>query len=361
MAQFKKVMIYFVIYALFLQLGLAYMIPTKAVYNERLSYDAVKDRPTNIEAVFEQVKKIIDEEKLKDYVVILGDSVGYSNPGPAESSFAYFLNGKAQKQSKHFRVFNLSMPAMQTGDIYTVLLKMKEYGISSDHVIINIVYAGFVRRNPDPPSVFWLKDQLKEIDEKTYNHVEKQLLGNKKVEENFIKKKFGKAKEYMYENVAIFKYKDYIQAYAIERFNKVRGKLLCREDIKPWFQKSFLKDLLKQPMYQRDFSDESFIMDETNLQIYFLDKIIALQKDKDTLVFLAAMNDELLEKNVSKPGFQENMNRIDLYFKDKPVEYINFNKKVDYNLFSDHVHLTPKGYQILSEKLWDVLIKWDID
>ncbi|QXM05317.1 SGNH/GDSL hydrolase family protein [Crassaminicella indica] len=361
MKQFKRIILYFLLYALIIQFGLEYVIPVQAVYNDRLSYDAVKNRPTNIEAVFEQVKRIIDQENLKDYVIILGDSVGYSNPGPAESSLAHFLNEKAKKYGKSFRVFNLSMPAMQTGDIYTVLLKMKEYGISSDHLIINIIYAGFVARNPDPSPVFWLKDQLKEVDPNAYYHIEKQLIANEKVEENIIKKKLKNAKNIMYENIAVFKYKDYIQAYLIDKFKSLKGNIVEREDIKPWYEKEFLKDLLKQPMYQREFSDIAFVMDESNPQIYFLNKIIQLQKDKDTLIFLAAMNDELLKDNTSKIGFQENLNKIDAYFKNKPVTYINFNKKIDYNLFSDHVHLTPEGYEILAEKLWNEIVKWNIN
>ena len=117
-----------------------------------MNYDMVKNRTTNIDAVLEQVKLIIEKEHLKDYIVILGDSVAYSSPGSSNSSLAYYLNEMAKKEGKHFLVLNLAMPAMQTGDIYTMLLKMKQHGISNDHVIINVTYAGFVKRAPSPPS-----------------------------------------------------------------------------------------------------------------------------------------------------------------------------------------------------------------
>ncbi|WP_207642554.1 hypothetical protein [Inediibacterium massiliense] len=359
MKAFKKVFIYMILYILVLQFGIPYVIPAQAVYEDRLIYDAVKNRPTNIEGVFEQVKKIIDQENISDYVVILGDSVGFSSPGPADSSMAHYLNERAKQSGKNFRVFNLSMPSMQTGDIYTVLKKMDQYGISRDHVIINVIYAGFVARNPDPPAVFWLKDQLKEVDKETYDHIKPQLMANQK-QEKFIQKTLKPMKNNMYEKIAIFKYKDYIQAYCKEKIKEVRGNIASNEDVKAWTEKDFLKDLLKEPMYQREFSDAAFVMDESNPQIYFLNKIIEFQKNKDTFIFLAAMNDKLLEENVSKPGFQENMNKIDDYFKNQPIEYKNFNQTIDYNLFSDHIHLTPKGYKILSDRLWDEIQKWDM-
>ncbi|WP_129598214.1 hypothetical protein [Anaerophilus nitritogenes] len=359
MKSFKKVCIYMIVYILLLQFGIPHIIPAQAVYEDRLIYDAVKNRPTNIEGVFEQVKKIIDQEHISDYVVILGDSVGFSSPGPADSSIAHYLNEKAKKSGKNFRVFNLSMPSMQTGDIYTVLKKMDQYGISRDHVIINVIYAGFVGRYPDPPAVFWLKDQLKEVDPKTYEHIKPQLVANEK-QEKFIQKTLKPMKNNMYEKISIFKYKDYIQAYFQGKIKEIRGTIASNEDVNPWTEKEFLKDLLKEPMYQREFSDTPFVMDESNPQIYFLNKIIDFQRNKDTFIFLAAMNDELLEENVSKPGFQENMKRIDDYLKKQPIEYKNFNHTIDYNLFSDHIHLTPRGYKILSDRLWDEIQKWDM-
>ena len=34
-------------------------------------------------------------------------------------------------------------------------------------------------------------------------------------------------------------------------------------------------------------------------------------------------------------------------------EYVDYNGKIEYALFSDHIHLIPKGYEYLAEKLWD--------
>ncbi len=360
-----KTIIYFVIYFLVIQLFLPFLMPVNIIYDDRMNYNFIKNRPTNIEAMLEQVKLIIDKENLKEYVVILGDSVAYSNPGPSNQSISYYLNEMAQKEGAGFKVFNLAMPAMQTGDIYTMLLKMKQYGISTDHVIINVVYAGFVNRDPDPPAVYWLQQQLKDIDLNAYRQVESNLLANSQNKEkntNIISNLKKSINLFLYEKISIFKYKDLLQLYFSEKIDQIRGKVASEtEPVQPWYTKDFLPELLKQPEYQRDSSDKEFKMDETNPQIYFLNKIIAMQKDTKTLIFLAPINNELLYYNFNKPGYQKNLKRIDAFFKDKPVDYINFNGVIDDKLFSDHIHLTPEGYHYLSILLFEKISTWEMN
>lgn len=353
------------IYLLVIQLCLPYFIPASIIYDNRLNYDFVKNRTTNIDTVLEQVKIIIEKEHLKDYVVILGDSVAYSNPGPSDKSISYYLNEMAEKEKRSFRVFNLAMPAMQTGDIYTMLLKMKQHGISNDHIIINIVYAGFVKRDPDPPAVYWLQQQLKSIDIDSYQKIESNLPASSNNEEkgfNVFKNIKTSINIFLYENISIFMYKDLLQLYFAEKINQIRGKIPVEtKSVQPWYAKDFLPELLKQPEYRRDYADNMFEMDGNNPQIYFLNKIIELQKGKNTLIFLAAVNDELLYDDINKSGYQENLQRIDNYFKDKPVDYLNFYGKIDNKLFSDHIHLIPEGYYYLSKSLYKTINTWKIN
>lgn len=357
----KKVIIFFLMYALILQIGLKYVVSDEVVYTYRMNYDIVKDRTTNIEAALEKISHTIKRENLKDYIVILGDSVGYSNPGPANESLAVFLNEKAMETGKDFRVFNLSMPAMQTGDIYTMLLKMKQHGISSDHVIIDLLYAGFVQRTPNPPIVFWLDNQLKALDKEAYLRAKTNLELNNRVEKTFLEDLKENVINFGYENISVFKYKDYLVSFIEKSYEKLKHATVATPVVKPWTEKPDLKTLLQEPMYQRGFSDKLFIMDESNLNVYFVNKIIELQEGKDTLIFLAGINTDLMNENVTKPGYQENLQTLQEYFNDNNVTYIDFNGKIDTNLFSDYVHLTPEGYRSLTDMLWEEISAWDLD
>lgn len=94
-------------------------------------------------------------------------------------------------------------------------------------------------------------------------------------------------------------------------------------------------------------------MDESRAQIYFINKIIEHQEGKNTLVFLAAYNRELLKEETSKYGYNNNLEKLKEYFKSKDVIYVDYDKKIDYNLYADFVHLIPEGYKVLSDDLWE--------
>jgi len=367
----KAVAAYLTAYLFILQFALPNVVPDSVVYNYRVNYDLIKDRSTNIEAVFKHIKKVIDREKPEDYIIILGDSVAYSNPGPSDKSIARYLNDKAAEAGRRLQFFNLAVPAAQIGDIYALLLKMKQYGISNEHVIMDIAYAGFVMRNPDPPPVFWFQKQLQDMDPYSYNQVEKLLLANKKGNTGYnslpglvkdrIAEVGGDLTHKLFESVSVLSYKDYIQSYLTGVYDSFRGRTQPPQEVKPWYEKQpWLGDLLKEYEYQTGFSAAPFVMNETNPQVFFLNKILDIQRGKDTLIFLTALNYSLMKNNIDKPGFKENMIRIDNFFRGKQTGYINFNGSIDYNLFSDHVHFTPAGYDYLSGRLWDVIKNWNI-
>jgi len=356
----NKVVFYCIIYLIAFQFIINAFSPSKLIYNHRLDYDLVKDRPTNIEAVLQEIKTTIANEKLDDYVVILGDSVSYSSPGSSNTSIGYYINEIAKNEEKKFRIFNLAMPSMQVGDIYTLLLKMDQYGISRDNVIINVLYAGFVERTPNPPSVFWFDKQLKDTDPVAYkdvyirdNNDDKELSQIVVLTQNI--------KDKLYENIPLFKYKDYLQVYVKNQLQRLKGQVVYASDqVQPWYEKPFLKDLLGEYQYQVGLNPTPFIMDNTNPQIYFLDKIIKLQEDKNTLVYLAPVNEELVGEYLDKENYFKNVKTIDEYFSQKSVEYINYYGKIPFDLFSDQVHYTSDGYEYLAGLLWDQITMWDL-
>ncbi|KJS19441.1 MAG: hypothetical protein VR72_18490 [Clostridiaceae bacterium BRH_c20a] len=158
---------YVLIYLLIIQFALYYIVPLDMVYGYRMDYELVKNNIHNIDTILEQISKEVKNKDLKEYVIILGDSVAFSGPGDSQQSIGYYLEeiNREKNGENATRFFNLSMPAMQVGDIYTMLLKLDKYGISTDNVILNITYAGFVKRDPDPPIVFWFRDNLKNMDQ----------------------------------------------------------------------------------------------------------------------------------------------------------------------------------------------------
>jgi hypothetical protein len=342
---------YVLIYLLIIQFALYYIVPLDMVYGYRMDYDLVKDNIHNIDTVLEQISKEIKQKGLEDYIIILGDSVAFSGPGDSEQSIGFYLQSFFEKEygGKARRVFNLSMPAMQSGDIYTMLLKLDKHGISTENLIFNVTYAGFVKRNPDPPSVFWLKDDLKNLDRQSFEFVQENLTANdySPSNSNYISYMRGFLKNDVLPRLSLFQYKDFIKEALTDK--KVSDAL---GDARVWSEKEGLRELLEGEEYQKGFSPEPFDMSVANPQVYFLDKILEHQFGKNTLVFLAATNEELMGEEVNKTGYRENLQRIDDYFQGKQVEFINLQGKIDESHFSDHIHLTAEGHRWLAERLY---------
>ncbi|KKM11256.1 hypothetical protein SY88_09275 [Clostridiales bacterium PH28_bin88] len=340
-----------------LQLLFPYLVPPDMVYNYRVDFDLIKNRPANIDVVLEQVKKEIINEGLTDYVIILGDSVAYSGPGGPEESLAYYM--ELVPKDRPVRVFNLAVPAMQTGDIYVMLLKLKEMGIPTPNLIINLIYAGFVPRTPYPSIVMWLEDELRQLDPEAYAKVKHQLdaaripkpdaaatVALEKRVNDYLEKE-------LLAGIAPVRYRDFLVDYAQRKTGT--KKTDEKGDTRPWTEKPFLKELMQQWEYQNAFSDVPFPMDDTSYQVYFLDRIIELTKDQNTLFFLAAVNQKLMEGNVRKPGYQANLKLVDRYFAGKPVKFLNLEHEFPDHLFADQIHLIPEGYSRLAQILWENL------
>lgn len=353
-----KTLRYFVVFLLLMELGLRLSPPTALLYDERFNYEIFKDHPGLMDVYLGHLAGELEVQG--EYIIILGDSVGYSGPGPASQSIGHYLQGLADRDlpERHLQVINLALPAMQTGDIYTMLLMLEEHGISTEHVIINLIYTGFVARHYGNEAVFWLDRDLARLD-----------LASLEVAH------FGAAEppgfdqrlaQWLDRHVALLAYAPVLKElcwYHSQRvFSGVDDPYQVDKDLRPWHEKAWLREYLDRPEYARDLSDEAFDMRTVNSQIYFLERIIEHQvvcsdredgSGRGTMFFLASANPELMAEQVEKPGFQENLLRVDEYFAAKPVAYLNLYGQLDQGLFTDQVHLTAEGYEELARILWE--------
>lgn len=351
MKTYKYVLLYLLISELVLSCFGVYIIPVNAVYKDRMNYELVKNNTNHIDFLLDKIALQIQRQNLHDYIIILGDSVAYSGPGPAEQSLGVELARDFQKDGRKTAVFNLAMPAMQTGDLYTMLLKLDEHGISTDHVIINVIYAGFAERKPDPAIIFWLQRDLARLDRESYRQIVPNLKANGVYPQPAPAKDLNRL---ITRNLALFRYKDMIQFALLPQVLDQPGAV--PPDPRPWYEKPGLKKVMQAAAYQHGFSAKPFNMSRSNLQLYFLDKIIEHQQGKQTLVFMAAVNPALFPQ-VTQPGYQENLQHIKAYFADKPVLYIDFHGQIKPQWFSDHVHLTSRGYAVMARRLEEVLYR----
>ncbi|MCX7747081.1 MAG: hypothetical protein N2645_09355 [Clostridia bacterium] len=347
----RRGLIFLLVYILLIQFALPFLIPSSIVYNHRMKYDVIKNNIDNVEAVLKKIKEDIKERKLKEYVVILGDSVAYSSPGGEDTSIAYYMNGLAEKEKSPLKVYNLALPSNYPGDLYTMIKLMDTYGISTDHLIINFIYSEFLSTDKST-GIFWMSQYLRDVD---YEAFEKIYVGRifEKDKLYSFKKMRERLMHILNKEVPLLVYKDYIRNGFIDKIREtVDADYKKAVNIRPWYEKKDLPKIMLEEKNKWYYSDTPFIMDERNASIYFINKIMEHQKNKDTIVFLAASNRKLIPEATSKKGYNDNLRKIDEYFKGKPVTYINYDGKIDYNLFSDYVHLIPKGYEFLAKDLW---------
>lgn len=343
----KYVLLYLLLIELMLPFIVPFIVPLQVVYEYRLNYELLKNKTANLDFVLDKIEQEIKNRGLHDYIIILGDSVAYSGPVPAQESIGADMEKYYKQDGKQMAVFNLAMPAMQVGDLYTMLLKLDEHGISSDKVILNIIYAGFAERKPDPAIVFWLGQDLARLDPASYQHTKPGLEAAVPKENPALR-----LNRFLTDHLAIFRYRLLLKSVTFP-WGMIGEGAAEPADQRPWYQKPGLKKALTAPDYQKGFSVKPFDMSSDNLQIYFLDKIMQHQQGKQTLVFLAAVNPELFEQ-VESPGYQENLQRVKQYFAGQDVAYLDFHGQIKQDLFSDHIHLTSQGYAIVAQRLEEV-------
>ncbi len=349
-----KAVKYIILFMLAIQLFLPSTLSMADVYHNRMDYELVKSNLHDIDAILEQMRKEIKQKKLKDYVVVLGDSVLYGSPGDSNQVFNAFLQNEPDAPV----IFNLSMPAMQLGDYYVMLLKLKEFGISTDRLLFNIRYASFIERDPYPAAVFWLKDELHRLDPVTYaQRLDHLKLTGYNPPDGFYERYRYFLHEIVIPKVSLFRYQDAIKMKFRHKWLALNDEPIPSDalgDPRPWYEKDFT-DFMKDPELIRSFSDKPFDLTANNPDIYFLNKIIAEQKGKQTIVVLTGTNHEMMKDYVHKPQYVANMTTLDRYMAQLPVKYANLEGRIPNALFTDHTHLTPEGYEKLADIIWDEL------
>lgn len=359
----KYAIIYTVIYLVILQFIIPYVVPKDKIYHNRMDYPitALGDA-NNIDPVLAAISREVAANPDEEYIIMLGDSVLYGSPGNSDQSPNVFMEQRAQADpnSTIKRVYNLALPANQLGDLYTMLLKLDQYNIATDHLIVNIRYPSFMPREGWPPVVFWMQKQLKDRDSEAFEHVSSQLKATKY---ELPRTWYEYYKHFVYQEVMqripMFQYKDYIQKTWEHMKLQVRGKPIPDDslgDPRPWHTKGHLREYMKDPEIVNSYVDTPFDFSDSSLDIYFLKQIFAHQQGKDTLFVMTGVNQELMQDFVSKPGYQENMEQIDRLFAGEEVRYINLEGVLDDDLFSDHTHFTPEGYEALGNLLWETYI-----
>ncbi|MFK7695071.1 hypothetical protein [Paenibacillus sp. HJGM_3] len=342
---------YVIVFLLIIQFFLPSQLSLADVYHNRIDYERVKSNLHDLDAVMQQIQKEIKRKKLQDYIIILGDSVLFGSPGNSDQSVNVFM----QEQPGAPAIFNLSMPAMQLGDYYVMMLKLKKFGISTDNLILNIRYAMFIERDPFPSPVFWLADELRGLDREAYDRVLTPLknAGFKPPSTPFQWYKYF-LHHVVLPKVGLFRYKDNIKLDYYHDYLKLTGKPIPGDalgDSRPWFEKDFA-DFMHDPQLLQSFSDKPFDLTENSPDIYFLNKMTAFQEGKKTLVLLTGTNHEMMKEHVNKPGYIANMQALNAYMAKQPFQYADLEGRIPDSLFTDHTHLTPEGYHRMADLIW---------
>lgn len=340
---------YAIVYLLVLQFALGLLVPDSWTYHYRIPYEAFKEGPHTLDLALDQIEGEIRREGLTDYVILLGDSVMYSGPGGPEQSIGYYMEQLAQAEGRPLRVFNLAQPAMQVGDVYIVLDKLRRRGIATDRLVINFVYAGFVNREGGAPIVYWLGDDLQRVDPEAWSRYRTSIIENPQA--TVSRTPVERLNAGLRRLVPLLAYQPVLK----ERLFRVAGSVKEVYDTRPWTDKPGLPELMKQYMYQRSFSPEPFDMTAANPQVDFLQRILAKTADHPPLIFLSPTNQVLMAENTAHPGYQANLRAVDAWFEGKPAVYRNWESALPDGLFTDQVHLTPEGYKVLAGMILQTL------
>lgn len=231
-------------------------------------------------------------------------------------------------------------------------------GISTDHVMINVRYAGFVARQPEPAAVFWLRDPLKRLDPAAFKYVLPQLEENGYQEPSrWNERLHAWLENCLFPQIPLFAYKDAAVTELADWWDhRILGKPVIDDhlgDIRNWREHENLVQYLKEPTVVNSYDPKPFEMSAANPQIYFLEKIAAHQQGKSTLFFLTGLNEGLLGDKVANPGYQANLRAIGTWFAEHKLTYRNMQPDIGEEDFADHTHYTPEGYAKLSAILWN--------
>jgi|GEM_PF-1121656 len=348
----------FVVLLVASQLALGWHTPLWLVHRHRVPYEIIRDDLRNLDLAIGAVSRYVRRNDIDDYLVILGDSVGYSGPGGPEQAVSRYLADLSRPEGGPV-VFNFSIPGAQIGDIYVLLLKLHEHGLRPAHLVINTLYSGFMPRTPDPPPVFWLRDELTRLDPDASAVTppasppeQKDGTAADRLEERLV----AAARRWL----PVLAYRDFIREAALDAAGIAESEGRAPE---AWYEKPWLDHYLRQPQYQRVYDLRPVVLDQSNPNVYFLERIVAAKAPHTQLLFFATpTNQSLLADIQADHRMAANRGRIDGYMRDLAsgdprVDYVDWTTAVPDDLFVDHLHLLPDGYRLLAELIWQRLAK----
>ena len=349
---FRRILIFLIIFFLSTQIIIPILVPENVIYNGRINYDVFKNNPYYMDVTVREIKKIIDREKPYEIYILMGDSVGYSTPGGPETAINTYMENLANKENRNIRVFNLSAPSMMIGDIYLTLQLLNQNNIPTDHVFINMSYWELQITQP----VFWLKSHMRLSRPDWYSQWVDTKGWSKTTPVNWIKETLN---AFFTRNVSIFAYREFFTNNLKKKGNRQLG-VVNTTILSPWFKKPELAISMKKPENAWYYTDKPFVFDNTNPQLFFMNEIMKMQQEKQTLFFMASLNKDMLGAELDKVGFKNNLTGMKAYMAANNIPYIDFNGSIAGDLFSDHVHLLPKGYEQVAKTLWETMKTNDV-
>lgn len=330
-----------------LQFSLGRVIPSTWVYHYRVDFETVKSNvPLGLHRAVELIAKEVRQAPGRDYVILLGDSIAYSGPGAPTQTIAYYLEEWGRVQGRPWRVYNLGEPAMKAGDVYALLLLLKEHDIPLRRIVVNLTYFQFSPHPPGESWVRWLGDDLRRLDSAAWREAHGQ--------ENPRNSPLEQLADRLLEPFALYRYRDLLRARLLTAARLQESTEVL--DVRPWTEKPYLRELMQEPIYQRFVAPAPFAMDQSNPAALLWRRILALTRDAQLLVFFSPVNQGLMAPWVSDPGYRANLARIDAFFAPAGERYINWASGVPAALFVDHVHLTPEGYRLLATIIGERLL-----
>lgn len=339
---------YTLIYFVALQLLVGVLIPESWVYNYRVDYESVKnDMDTGLHLAMDRIAAEIRQNPDREYVILLGDSVTYSGPGEANQSIGYYLEEWSRQQGRPLRVYNLAEPGMMGGDTYAEVLMLMEHGIPANRIVINQVYSHFVTGTKEEAIIGWLGDELRRLDPEGWAEARGELLGQKPWTIRFRESLLGA--------LPLWQYRDILRAQIFRQVGLTASGEV--KDVRPWTQKkAWLLSLMRQPLYQRFVDPRPLdLTPAANAHVRMLERIIA-KTNGQAMFWFSPVNQGLMAEWVKEPGYHANLRRIDAWFKERSVRYVNMENAVDTARFTDHVHMTPEGYRQVAVMLGQQLI-----
>lgn len=336
-----RTFVYSLVFFTLLQLAIPRVVQEHWIHDYRVEYNTVKNNmAADLGVAMDRIAADIRRNPARDYVILLGDSVTYSGPGGPEQSIGRYLADWSRRTGRPLQVYNLAQPGMMGGDTYTEILMLKERGIPVDRVVINQIYAHYAPMAPNEAAFGWLGEELRRLDPAAWAEAN----GTTSVPRTWTMK----LREQMLAGLPLWQYRDFLrQELHLTTTREVR-------DIRPWTEKrAWLESLMREPIYQRFVEPRPVELSRANPHVAMLERIIQATDGKAQFWFSPA-NHGLLT-GTSDPGYRANLQRIDQWFSAHRVTYVNLENAIPADLFTDHVHLVPAGYEQLAVMLGEWL------